>query len=105
MNNTEFKELALSTLQDLSDAIEEADKEYKLEVDLLDGILNIELPDGGQYVINKHDASMQIWLSSPISGAAHFSYNEGKWASSDGRDFLEVVTKELETKAGVSITL
>lgn len=96
MNSSQFKQLADETLNNLSELLEKADSEYKLEIDLLDGILNIELPDGGQYVINKHDASMQIWLSSPVSGATHFSYNNGRWIASDRRDFITMIKEELK---------
>jgi len=95
--------MADETLQNLSDSLEEADTDYQLDVDLLDGILNIELPDGGQYVINRHDASMQIWLSSPISGAGHFSYNNGTWLTSDGRNFIDTIKDEIKNATGVVI--
>ena len=103
MNSTQFKQMADETLQNLSDALENADTDYQLDVDLLDGILNIELPDGGQYVINRHDASMQIWLSSPISGAGHFSYNNGAWLASDGRSFIDTIKDEINNATGVVI--
>ncbi|MCK5545794.1 MAG: iron donor protein CyaY [Rhodospirillaceae bacterium] len=47
------------------------------EVDLEGGILNVELDDGRVFIINKHSPNRQIWLSSPLSGAHHFSFNEG----------------------------
>lgn len=96
MNSSEFKQIADETLNDLSQFLEKADTDYNLEIDLLDGILNIELPDGSKYVINKHNVSMQIWLSSPVSGASHFSYDNGKWISSDGRDFMTFIKNELK---------
>jgi frataxin len=95
MQPTQFQQLAEETLQKLHDNIEEKDTDYRFETDLLDGILNIELEDGSEYVINKHDASMQIWMSSPISGASHFSYQEGRWVDSKGNDFLQMIEKEL----------
>jgi frataxin len=97
MNSSQFKQLADETLSNLSELLEKADKEYNLEIDLLDGILNIELPDGGKYVINKHNASMQIWMSSPVSGASHFSYENDKWIASDGMDFIAVIKDELKS--------
>lgn len=100
MNETEFLKLAEQTLQDMADAIEQADEDYVLEIDFIGGILNIELPDGGQYVINKHDSSKQIWLSSPKSGAAHFSYNDGKWIDSNGAELYGVVMKEIGEVTG-----
>ena len=40
-------------------------------VDLHDGVLSIEFPNG-TFVINKHGASKQIWYSSPVSPPAYF---------------------------------
>ena len=95
MNETEFIKLSEQTLQNILDKIEEADKEYKIEIDLIDGILNIDLPDGGQYIINKHLASKEIWLSSPKSGASHFSYQEDEWLDSKGNNLFKMLNKEL----------
>jgi frataxin len=102
MDNTEFTQIAEACLQNIYDLIEAADTQYLLEVDLLDGILNIELPDGGQYIINKHNASKQIWLSSPVSGASHFSYMGGEWRDSKGRELMEMMREEMR-KIGVEL--
>ena len=53
------------------------------------GILQIELPDGGAYVVNKHTPNRQIWVSSPKSGAWHLRrfFNRcdgGNWRSTRG---------------------
>ncbi len=98
MDNSDFILLAEETLQTIYDAIEAADQEFTLEVDLLGGVLNIELPDGGEYVINKHAPTTQIWLSSPTSGASHFSYDEDdeRWTDTSGNDLHEMLQSELE---------
>ncbi len=44
-----------------------------LDVELQEGVLTIDLEDGGRYVVNKHAPNRQIWLSSPRSGAWHFA--------------------------------
>ncbi|MFM7631077.1 MAG: frataxin family protein [Alphaproteobacteria bacterium] len=45
-------------------------------------VLSLVFDAGGTAVINLHQASGQIWVSSPISGAHHFSLREdGTWAS------------------------
>lgn len=45
-------------------------------------VLSIVFDAGGTAVINVHQASGQIWVSSPVSGAHHFSLREdGTWAS------------------------
>jgi len=72
MNETNFHQIADSFLAKIAAALEEADSRGALELDYLGGILNIEIPPGKQYVINKHTPTRQIWLASPVSGAGHF---------------------------------
>jgi frataxin len=52
------------------------------EIDLEGGILTVVLPDIGSYLINKHRPNREIWLSSPKSGAWHFTRDpEAGWIS------------------------
>ena len=67
-----FESLAAATLQRFAQRIEDAADD--LDVELEEGILTVETPDGATYLINKHAPLRQIWLSSPISGAGHFGY-------------------------------
>ncbi len=102
-----FENRADAALQGFMEAIEEALGDY-LEVDLDGGILSIELESGGQYVINKHAPMRQIWLSSPLSGAAHFNYDEntGAWVCTRGGDNLtDVLGRELSAATGQSLSL
>jgi len=105
MDESQFIELADNVLQKISDKIEEYDEDYTLEVDLLDGILNIELPDGGEYVINRHDSTQEIWLSSPSSGASHFAYEEDEevWMDSNDNELLEMLQNELEVYINIEL--
>jgi len=90
---TLFHKLADSLLQELADKIEDFDS--AADAEYLQGILNIELGDGRKYVINKHEPTRQIWLSSPLSGAHKFSFDETKktWESTK-KEFLEKILKE-----------
>lgn len=67
-----FHPLADEALNEIALAIE-THLDDRLDVELQQGILTIDLEGGGQYVINKHAPNRQIWLSSPRSGAWHFS--------------------------------
>ncbi len=96
MDNTKFTKLAEDYLQNLCERIENSDNEGDLDVDYLDGILNIELPDGGQYVINKHEASGKIWLSSPVSGANYFSYRDELWLDDEDNELDNILKGELQ---------
>lgn len=46
--------------------------------DLNAGVLTIDTPQG-QYVLNRHAPLRQLWLSSPVSGAWHFAWQDGAW--------------------------
>jgi frataxin len=107
MDESSFETLADRTLADLQARIETALEDMDADVDLRGGILTIELEDGRQYVINKHAPNRQIWLSSPISGAGHYSHDgaSGQWRSTRGSEVLhEVLAAELTTIAGRAVT-
>ena len=96
MDETLFKTLSDNRLSDLAEAIENADKNGQLDVEYASGVLTVTLANKKQYVINQHVPMRQIWLSSPVSGAAHFDYVEGHWKSTrGGQDLLEILHTEL----------
>ncbi|MCH8112623.1 MAG: iron donor protein CyaY [Proteobacteria bacterium] len=101
-----FESLAAQTLQRFAARIEDATME--LEVDLVEGVLNIETADGATYLVNKHSPLRQLWLSSPVSGAGHFDYNAANktWESTRGGEPLEkILERELSAAAGAPVTL
>ena len=107
MDATAFEDLADKTLESLFDAIDDAIGD-DADVDFDNGILTVELEDGRQYVINKHAPNQQIWLSSPISGAAHYAYDEASstWVSTRTSDVLmDVLSAEMSQIAGTSVRL
>lgn len=91
MDDREFAAEADRTLQRLQDAVERALADADPEIELRGGILTIELADGGQFVVNKHAPTRQIWVSSPVSGAAHYAWDgvAGRWRSTRSPDLLE----------------
>ncbi len=102
LDQSAFEALADETLERFMDVIDEKLGD-RLDVDLMGGILAIELVSGGQYVISKHAPNRQIWMSSPLSGAAHFAYDleSGKWANTrGGGDLAESLAAELAAATG-----
>jgi frataxin len=81
----------------------------ELEVDMQGGILTIELPGGGQYVVNKNTPLRQIWLSSPTSGGWHFDWDADhrQWRTRHGdkADLGNVLAAELSAVTGKSLVL
>jgi len=110
MNQGEFERRAGEVLDALFEQIEDQLGDW-LDVDMTGGILQIELPDGGTYVINKHAPNQEVWLSSPKSGAWHFAQVEGEggggaWRSTRGAEELTVLlAAELAAASGRAVKL
>ncbi|MCJ1372810.1 Mitochondrial chaperone Frataxin [Loxospora ochrophaea] len=128
LNESEYHALADAYLNELEDKLQElvevnprADCEYST------GIIRLEYPPLGIYVINKQPPNRQIWLSSPIIGPMRYDYisrametgagaeekskttreggfaaeTEGEWISlRDGSKMTDLLVKELGIKAG-----
>lgn len=70
------------------------------DVDLTEDALIITLPSDKHYIINKHGVTQQIWVSSPFTGAHHFTYQEGTWVCTRTVISLEnLLTNERTTYA------
>lgn len=106
MDITLFHNKADIVLQHIVEVIEESDKEYSLEIDFFNGILTITLPSQHAYVINKHEASRQIWLSSPQSGAHHFAHQPEKdsWLDSKGKSLYSLLSEEFKHAANITFS-
>ncbi len=108
LSESRFHTLADGLLHTLVDAVDEAVGDT-VDVDLIGGVLTVDLAARGQYVINKHTPNREIWLSSPSSGAWHFGYDAGteSWRSTRDRSqsLFEVLARELAAATGATITL
>lgn len=107
MDKADFHVVADETLETISSAIEEADEDGVLEVDVMEGVLTIELDDERQFVLNKHEPTSQLWLSSPISGASYYEYDENieDWISSNGQELHPLLREELLEIADIQLDI
>ncbi|WP_142848303.1 iron donor protein CyaY [Telmatospirillum sp. J64-1] len=98
LDESSFHTIADHFLSEIADRIEDALGD-DLDVELQGGILTIELEDGRQFIVNKHAPNRQVWLSSPVSGAWHFGYQDGRWiATKDASvELRELLGQELGT--------
>ena len=105
MNEAEFNRVSNAVLSAMLDVLERADEEGTLEVEFQMGIMTITLDGGHQFIINKHAPSQQIWLSSPLSGGLHFSFDASnkEWALADGRRLDQVLSAELHKLVGIEV--
>ncbi len=97
----DYLNVAIPELKSIMSSLEDGYNNGIYEMDYSDGVLQIEFEGRGVFVINKHDASKQIWLSSPISGAYRFSYENGKWIARE-QELKELVLKEIKEFARVA---
>lgn len=67
-----FDDAITQALVDLESQIE-ARFSDDMTADIEDGVLRIEFQDGRVYLFNRHEPLRQLWLSSPVSGAWHFT--------------------------------
>ncbi|HET6160473.1 MAG TPA: iron donor protein CyaY [Dongiaceae bacterium] len=104
MNQVQFERRAAEILESLFEQIEDQLGDW-LDVEMTGGILQLELPDGGAYVINKHGPNQEIWLSSPKSGAWHFGSDDGAfWRSTRGAEELPaLLAGELAAASGRAV--
>jgi len=82
--------IALQYLQDLCDDLEDT-----WDADYTEGALLIG-HSKGQFLLNYHGTMDQIWLSSPISGAHHFSCKDSKWVCTrTNKELLNILESDL----------
>jgi frataxin len=108
VSESAFQRLADQALDAIALAVETRLGD-RLDVELQEGILTIDLEDGGRYLINKHGPNRQIWLSSPKSGAWHFACPDqgSAWASTrdPGTTLGGLLNQEFAAAAGVVLGL
>jgi frataxin len=108
MDEREFADRADRTLARLQDALEVALADEDPEIELRGGILTVDLESGGQFVVNKHAPTRQVWLSSPVSGAFHFAWDAAAavWRSTRGPDTLDArLAADLSAACGRPVEL
>lgn len=73
------------------------------DVERQEGTLAITLPDGRQFLLNRHAVTRQLWLSSPLTGGWHFDWNADKnsWVATRAEaELLALLTAELAQALG-----
>jgi frataxin len=107
LDSKAFEVQAEKTLHDIFEQIDDALGDV-MDVDIEAGILNIELENGSQYVINKQAPNLEIWLSSPLSGAKHFYFDEQQESWIDtraGGKLYDLLSNEMATASGTAFSL
>ncbi len=99
MDEANFVLLADRFLSELGDKVNDHYSRFA-EADYDDGVLTIQLPAEGEYVLNRHTPSQQIWLSSPVSGPSYYTYDDTleKWRNNKDSEqtLTQTIMSELE---------
>lgn len=105
LDDAGFAGLADDLIGQLFEQFEEAIGDIA-DVDLQEGILTVDFEDAGRLVLNKHQPNRQIWLASPVSGAAHYDWDGERWFSTRGGEpLLEQLAADLAALAGRPVAL
>ncbi|CAR25545.1 hypothetical protein ZYGR_0A01090 [Zygosaccharomyces rouxii] len=106
-----YHEQADTFLESLSDQLEALSQKYPEsvpDVELTQGVMQLELGGIGSYVINKQPPNKQIWLASPVSGPNRFDFYKNEWISlRDGSKLLDILNEEINqavTEENVTLT-
>jgi frataxin len=95
----DFNYLCETYLEELSDKIDQADKDFNLDIEYQDGILSIKILSNNKiFVINRNSGNKKIWYSSPFSGADYFSYDQNtkQWLSDSKVELTKKIFEELK---------
>jgi len=106
MDEQEFIGFAGQTLESWAEIIDDTAEDFDVDCD--GSVLTIELEDGRIFIANRHRPLMEIWLSSPISGASHYKWHAdpGVWIATKTDDQLHtLLSQELTALAEVPINL
>lgn len=88
----------MENILDQLEVIGDSHPEVINDVEMSQGVMSIEVPSVGVYVINKQPPNKQIWLASPVSGPYRFDYYQNEWVSlRDGTKLLDVLNTEFNT--------
>ncbi|MBT3704119.1 MAG: iron donor protein CyaY [Alphaproteobacteria bacterium] len=105
MEDQAFEAIAANLLEAWAELIEDT---VDVDVDCDGSVLSVELDDGRIFILNRHRPLKQLWLSSPISGASHYAWDEAtqSWLGTREQGRLDTLfSDDLSTAIGEKITL
>lgn len=102
MPNVQFQALSDELLHKIIDEVEARDPTGLIACDLYENMISMST-SSGQYLINRNADVQEMWLSSPISGPAHFTYRLGRWISSKDKDLLNILEQELSNILAINV--
>lgn len=104
LDAADFMRLADAALAAIERAVSEG--EGDIDADFVSaGVLEIEFADGGQMIVNRHEASREIWVAGR-SGAHHFRWDGDHWVDTrSGAELFDLISEMASRMAGCVIRL
>ena len=104
MNDSEFNALADEALTRIEAGLERSGADLDFAM-ISSGVLEIEFPDGGKIVVNRHAAAREIWVAAR-SGGFHFRWDGSVWRNTrDQSELMASLSVLLTAQSGDSIKL
>ncbi len=106
MNESEFREVAEQTIDDIQDAVDNSGAD--IDYDEIGGVLTLEFTDGSKIIFSKQGAMNQLWMAAK-AGGFHFDYDEDakQWLcdSGDKEELYSMLSRLSGEQAGEEISL
>ena len=104
MNDSEFSQLADTTLKQIEIAIDasDADLDYSMAGG---GVLEIEFADRSKIIVNRHGTAQEIWVAAR-SGGFHYRWDGSAWRDTrDQSELLVTLSALISAQAGEPVVL
>lgn len=103
MSESEFVELAESTLAAIERAIDSAG--IDIEASRAGNVLTLELADGSKVIVNSQTPMQQMWVAAK-SGAFHYARNGDRWLDTrDGSELFATLSRLISAQGGQAVVL
>jgi CyaY protein len=104
MNDSEFNALADEALTRIEVGLEKSGADLDFAM-ISSGVLEIELPDGGKVVVNRHAAAQEVWVAAR-AGGFHFRWDGGAWRDTrDKSELMAALSALLSAQSGETIEI
>src|ERR1700675_1920262 len=94
MDQNQFLRLAEDCLAAVSKWLEDLDPD-ELDYTTGDGVVTIEFPDGGRFILSRQAATSQVWLAADAHGF-HYTYDPARASWIDDKDGHELFARLAE---------
>jgi CyaY protein len=102
MNEAEFEAQAVTALEALEQALEQAGLDFERKEG---GVLEVEFDDGSKIIVNRHGAAREIWVAAR-SGGFHYRWDGTAWRDTrSGAELFGALSELVSAQLGRRVRL